>query len=136
MGRHNIRCKTNDLSKIMKDIETGLHSLHGQARETAMDTSNDVTANDDDRAAAAEPFARVLVVVNGSPADQAGIKQGDLVARFGSVTKVNFTNPKNISDVAESSRNRSVEVVVTRAGVTKRLKLTPCTWAGAGLIGF
>ena len=117
----------------MKDIETGLHSLHSQARETAMDTSNVIT---DDKAEAAEPFARVLVVVNGSPADQAGVKQGDLVARFGSVTKDNFTNLKNVSDVAESSRNRSVEVVVIRAGVTKSLKLTPCTWTGAGLIGF
>ena len=63
----------------MKDIETGLHSLHSQARETAMDTSNDIT--DEKDKAAAEPFARVLVVVNGSPADQAGVKQGDLVAK-------------------------------------------------------
>ena len=37
------------------------------------------------------PFARVLVVVEGGPAEGAGVKQGDLVARFGSVTKENFT---------------------------------------------
>ena len=105
----------------MQDIETGLHSLHSQARETSMDT--DTRAGADDANAGAEPFARVLVVVNGSPADNAGIRvsinqsqsgvcnidqsqQGDLLAKFGSVTKDNFKQLKNISDVAESSRNR------------------------------
>ena len=43
---------------------------------------------------------------------------------------------KNISDLADSSRNRNVEVLVTRGGEHKRLKLVPCTWTGAGLIGF
>ena len=37
------------------------------------------------------PFARVLVVVEGGPAEGAGIRQGDLVAKFGTVTKENFT---------------------------------------------
>ena len=71
-----------------------------------------------------------MVVVAGSPADKAGIRQGDLIIKFGTVTKVgirgdccdvdifiqdNFHNLKNISDLAESSRNRAVEVTVTRA---------------------
>ena len=119
----------------MKDIETGLHSLHSQARETtAMDCSND--NSDNVTSEAAEPFAKVLVVVSGSPADKAGIKQGDLISRFGSVDKKNFSQLKNISDVAESSRNRVVEVLVVRGGDEKKLKLTPSTWSGAGLIGF
>ena len=119
----------------MKDIETGLHSLHSQARETtAMDCSND--NSDNVTSETAEPFAKVLVVVSGSPADKAGIKQGDLMSRFGSVDKKNFSQLKNISDVAESSRNRVVEVLVVRGGDQKKLKLTPSTWSGAGLIGF
>ena len=48
----------------------------------------------------------------------------------------NFTNLKNISDLAESSRNRAVEVVVTRDRRVSRLRLVPAAWAGAGLIGF
>ena len=58
------------------------------------------------------------------------------MTKFGSVTKDNFNNLKNISDVAESSRNRNVEVVVIRNGDNKRLRLTPSPWSGAGLIGF
>ena len=101
------------------------------------------------------PFARVMVVVTGSPADKAGIRQGDLVIKFGTVSKVksrmllmhcviylrnhfqdNFTNLKNISDLAESSRNRAVEVIVSRDRRVSRLRLVPATWTGAGLIGF
>ena len=94
-----------------------------------------------------------MVVVAGSPADSAGLKQGDSMTKFGSVTKVgrsihlysritisdvqdNFTGLKNISDVAESSRGRGVEVEVVRAGRVTRLRLVPRPWAGAGIIGF
>ena len=112
-ARHNIRCKvkittksylvlesmmtlqTNDLSKLMKQIEMGLQNLHSQARETAMETGNDIsrgTSEDPVRS----PFARVMVVVSGSPADTAGIKQGDLVTKFGTITKVQLTNMANI----------------------------------------
>ena len=42
-----------------------------------------------------------ILVVLVLPAYPAGLKQGDLVAKFGSVVKANFKNLKNISDVAE-----------------------------------
>merc|ERR1719430_371920 len=36
-ARSNIRSKGNDLISIVARIETGLHSLHAQARETCQD---------------------------------------------------------------------------------------------------
>ena len=75
----------NDLSDLLKRIEQGLHSLHSQARETAMDSESEAARTAEEAGA---PFARVMVVVNGSPADKAGIKQGDLVIKFGTVSKV------------------------------------------------
>ena len=129
-ARHDIRCKENDLKSLMKEIEAGLHSLHSQAKETVMEVEKSKTET------AVLPFARVMVVVNGSPADTAGVKQGDLVCRFGSVTKDNFKQLKNISDVAEASRGRNVDVIVLRDNTTVRLRLQPGPWHGAGLIGF
>ena len=129
-ARHDIRCKENDLKSLMKEIETGLHSLHSQAKETVMEVEKSKTET------AILPFARVMVVVNGSPADRAGMKQGDLVCRFGSVTKDNFKQLKNVSDVAEASRGRNVDVIVLRDNSTVRLRLQPGPWHGAGLIGF
>ena len=70
------------------------------------------------------------------------IKKGfDIVLRFKLIMMIinfqdNFTNLKNISDLAESSRNRAVEVVVARDRRVSRLRLVPATWDGAGLIGF
>merc|ERR1719154_572990 len=71
-ARSNIRCKGNDLSDLLKRIEQGLHSLHSQARKTAMDSESEAARTAEEAEA---PFARVMVVVNGSPADKAGIKQ-------------------------------------------------------------
>merc|ERR1719357_132108 len=34
-ARHGIRTKSNDLKAVMSRIESGLHNLHSQARESA-----------------------------------------------------------------------------------------------------
>jgi 26S proteasome non-ATPase regulatory subunit 9 len=46
-----------------------------------------------------EPFAKVNTVVSGSPADQAGLKAGDVIRSFGSV---NWLNHERLTKVAET----------------------------------
>merc|ERR1719318_761816 len=66
-ARSNIRSKGNDLISLVAKIETGLHSLHAQARQTCeegrvMSSKQDLPC---------DPLARVLVVLEGSPAEAA-----------------------------------------------------------------
>jgi len=131
-ARSQIRTKGTDLKELMKRIEAGLHNLHAQAREAG---GGQVPRPPP--ATPLPPFARILVVVPGGPADTAGLKQGDLVAKFGSVAKTNFKNLKNISDVAEACKDSRMEVVVVRGDGVVRCRLTPTTgWGGQGLLGF
>lgn len=133
-ARHGIRTKGNDLKALMGRIEQGLYSLHAQARESA---PGGVVLSSPKPTPTVAPFARVLVVVEGGPAEGAGIRQGDLVAKFGTVTKENFTGLKNISDVAAASKDRAVEMTVIRGQGSLRLRLTPNDgWGGQGLLGF
>jgi len=130
-ARHNIRCKNNDLKKIVGKIETGLHNIHAQVREGAgVEEGQSITKE------VPPALARVVVVCGGSPADEAGIKQGDLIARFGSVNSSNFTSLKSISEVVEHSENRTLPVTLIRYDRSVRVNLTPKTWSGQGLLGF
>ena len=132
-ARHDIRSKGNDLKALVSKIEAGLHSLHSQAREAAGGEIPRASAP----SSPLHPFARVLVVVPGGPAEAAGVKQGDLMCKFGSVVRSNFNTLKNISDVADASKGRPVECVVNRKESTVRLRLTPNSgWGGQGLLGF
>ena len=53
-ARHDIRCKQNDLKSLMKKIESGLYSLHSQAKETVMEVERTKTETP------SIPFARVI----------------------------------------------------------------------------
>ena len=51
---------------------------------------------------------------SGSPAEDAGIKQEDLVTQFGSVDSSNFSSLKSISDVVEHSKDKTLAVWLLR----------------------
>jgi 26S proteasome non-ATPase regulatory subunit 9 len=133
-ARHNIRTKSNDLKDLLKKIEAGLHNLHAQARE-GVGLEQDIASLSTGRENPT-PFARVLVVCSDSPAETAGIKAGDLITGFGSVNSGNFTSLKSISEVVEHSKEQALTVTLIRDEAVHRLRLTPQTWSGQGLLGF
>ena len=99
-ARHDINRLQNDHKQIMKDIEEGLESLHSQAREGVGGVENLIEMAKPGRSnEVLEPFAKVLVVCDGSPAKDAGIVEGDLIAKFGSVDADNFRSLQCISKV-------------------------------------
>ncbi|KAL8967700.1 MAG: hypothetical protein Q9183_002796 [Haloplaca sp. 2 TL-2023] len=103
----------NDYKGLMSKIEDGLHSHHAQARAIATASSYSESAqgtgagNSQLGASAIEaPFAKVNSVVSDSPAEQAGLKTGDKILKFGNV---DWVNHEKLSKIAETvQRNEGV----------------------------
>lgn len=94
----------------MSRIEKGLHEHHARLAEQAQSGSteaNQTQAGQSAPPAALEaPFAKVNSVVAGSPADQAGLKVGDSITKFG---WVDWTNHERMGRLAEAvSQNEGV----------------------------
>jgi len=114
-----IRLK-NDHKAVMSRLEVAVleRFAAGKAAEgSATSSAPAVQASMDSTASAASasssstiepPFARVNTVVPGSPAEQAGLKVGDKVTRFGTA---NWTNHERLSKVAQVvQQNENVSI--------------------------
>ncbi|OAQ72753.1 pdz/dhr/glgf [Pochonia chlamydosporia 170] len=141
-----IRLK-NDYKDLMKHIEKHLHEHFASLDEGA---ENVVPAAgsavppvlpDSQADALDEPFARVNTVAAGSPADRAGLKEGDEIRNFGYVNKSNHDNLKRVGECVQGNEGQNVFIKVSRAsGVAQRqelrLTLTPTrNWGGRGMLG-
>lgn len=103
-----IRLK-NDYKDLMSRIEVGLHEHHARLAEQAQNGTTVTTQGNapiENPAALEAPFAKVNSVVEGSPADMAGLRVGDTITKFG---WVDWTNHERLSRVAEAvSQNEGV----------------------------
>ncbi|KAI9682191.1 MAG: putative 26S proteasome regulatory subunit [Caeruleum heppii] len=109
----------NDYKALMSRIELALHAHHaalqqGQPQDTLPTSSASLVPpnSTSDRPTETSdtiietPFAKVNTVAPGSPADDAGLKAGDRIRRFG---HVNWMNHEKLSKVAETvQRNEGV----------------------------
>ncbi|ALC45269.1 CG9588 [Drosophila busckii] len=86
------------------------------------------------------PLTRVIVIVNlvspNSPAEEAGLRVGDKIMRFGSINGNNFQNNlAQIGEVVRHMQNQNVQLKVKRQEQLIDLILVPKTWTGRGLLG-
>mmetsp|Transcript_752 Transcript_752/g.1293 ORF Transcript_752/g.1293 Transcript_752/m.1293 type:complete len:291 (+) Transcript_752:91-963(+) len=91
------------------------------------------------------PFAKVGVVMSGSPAQEAGLKNDDLIIKFGTVDYSNNRNLQALPDIVRNAHSDGHYIVVVVSRVipnemhqsTKliQLKLRPKEWSRKGLIG-
>lgn len=105
----------------MKHLEKGLHA-HFEALQQVQQSSSSTTTPDAPNAPSQlrngvgglqngtvsngvieTPFARVNSVAPGSPADQAGLKAGDVVRSFGSVNWVNHERLTKVGEVVQQN---------------------------------
>eukprot|EP01083_Nonionella_stella_P276415 939228_1 len=82
-----------------------------------------------------EPFFRVESIVANSPANIDGLKTGDLILKFGTITSQNFST-EGIQSVLMNSINRPISLVVRRnpEGMIT-FDVTPRQWEGRGHLG-
>lgn len=82
----------NDYKVLMGEIENGLHAHHAKLRASGAAAPIPLRGALNQRSrlnAVDEPFATVNSVVAGSPASEAGLRAGDLIAHFGSADGMN-----------------------------------------------
>ncbi|KAL8628287.1 hypothetical protein Q9189_006014 [Teloschistes chrysophthalmus] len=130
----------NDYKALMSKIEDGLHSHHAQARSLAavpspLASQNRPTAaadSDQPRSSSLEaPFAKVNSVVAGSPAEEAGMKAGDKIRKFGNVDWINHEKLSKVAETVQRNEGRSVIVKIQRSSSPSalseelQLQLTP-----------
>ncbi|KAM3425394.1 26S proteasome non-ATPase regulatory subunit 9 [Cercospora zeina] len=136
-----IRLK-NDHKAVMKSLEEAVHEQFA-ARKTPEEIPTQASASTTAAAAPVvePPFARVNAVVASSPAEQAGMKAGDKVTKFGWVTWTNHERLTKVAQVVQQNENRTILVKVLREGEraisqVHDLQLTPRRdWGGRGLLG-
>jgi len=131
-ARHQISCLQNDHKSLMKEIEEGLHEIHASARTQL---AHEETQPSQTTIPPAEGFLLVEQVDSASPAADAGMKVGDKITQFGSVTKKNFESLIDIAQVARHSIDKTITVSLLREDREQRLSLTPRNWSGQGLLG-
>ncbi|CAG9833390.1 unnamed protein product [Diabrotica balteata] len=135
-ARHRIICLQNDHKSLMKQIENG---LHGYYSATSLDSNlNNAVAMETDPSNAVvhtEPFAKVTIVSDNSPAYFAGIDVGDLIVEFGSINKTNFKVITDIGTLVQHTEGNLLNVKVKRGDRFFTLQLIPKKWIGRGLLG-
>ncbi|XP_073255532.1 26S proteasome non-ATPase regulatory subunit 9-like [Porites lutea] len=136
VARNRIICLQNDHKALMKEIEQGIHEIHVKAREQKEKEKEDQDEKSmDDVTLRLKAFLRVDSVAEGSPSSQAGLKTGDQILRFGSITSENSQGLHDIASVVQHSKGSPLSVIVEREGKRHTLSLTPNTWNGRGLLG-
>ena len=103
----------------------------GSIRETAAEVGMQVSGE------GLKPFARVDAVAERSPADSAGLKEEDLILKFGSIDHTNHNHLRAIGALVPevAAMKREIQLVVHRRNETKFIVLAPQPWQGRGLIG-
>ncbi|TKA69449.1 hypothetical protein B0A55_07112 [Friedmanniomyces simplex] len=136
---------------IMSKLEIAVQEqfASGKALEVAHSARSQATTNGSgvdmgaSRASAIEPpFAKVNTIVPNSPAEEAGLRAGDKVTRFGGANWTNHERLSKVAQVVQQNENRLIIVKVLRetepatGSATLELQLTPRRdWGGRGLLG-
>ncbi|KIX07290.1 uncharacterized protein Z518_01943 [Rhinocladiella mackenziei CBS 650.93] len=138
----------NDWKDLMDRIEKGLHEHHA-AYQASDEYKNSLSQPKSEPTPVVSqpppsvpdtPFAKVNSVEPGSPANEAGLKAGDLIRRFGDAIWSNHERLRKVGEIVSQSLGRPILVKVSRGNGPRAqeldLRLTPRqNWGGRGTLG-
>jgi 26S proteasome regulatory subunit N4 len=139
----------NDWKSLMDKIEKGLHEHHAKYRASdeyknslnqTRPQPQPAESSPQTPAVPETPFAKVNSVEPNSPANEAGLKSGDLIRRFGTAIWSNHERLRNVGEVVRQNLGRPIVVRVSRGTGPQaqelELRLTPRqNWGGRGTLG-
>ncbi|UJR28601.1 hypothetical protein I4U23_009834 [Adineta vaga] len=137
-ARQRIICLQNDHKALMKQIEAGLIQIHENSSNNSSNTTDSTaTISSQTTLLNKEPFLRVDIVSNESPAQIAGLQVGDLICRIGTIRKDNFRTMQDVASLVNNSENRTITLLIQRSNTKEQqtVSLTPKKWSGNGLLG-
>lgn len=130
----------NDYKELMAIIEKRLHEHFASMQESDDEAPQDIP-QDSVPERLQEPFAKVNSVVDGSPAERAGLRAGDEIRNFGYVNQSNHDNLRRVGECVQGSEGQNIMVKISRrSGSSNReelqLTLVPRrNWGGRGMLG-
>lgn len=159
-ARNKLACKQNDLKQLMERIEKDMSQYFTQHKQQNANKkeqktdetepiaipvpSEDPKENTSDKASniTKEPFAIINMVMPNSPAEEAGLKEGDGIVYFDNILfKGVSVNPlQAIAKIANEKVNKSIPIDIVRKNdinmiEIKHLILIPHQWSGNGILG-
>jgi 26S proteasome non-ATPase regulatory subunit 9 len=162
-ARHDLICTQNDLNNLMEKIEKKMMAYfeelnNNKIEEEVKEDNKNSNSNAKDEATAGaasedqnnnkiqesikEPFAKIVSVENGSPADEAGLKAEDAIINFNGILYKGVShNPlMTVQEIVKSKIGEEIPISVVRKNsdnilIMVNLKIVPHTWKGRGVLG-
>lgn len=130
--RNRYAVLVTDTKQILKEIEAGLHELHAETKPAVQSRTATAAATDGEEERA---FLRANSVAFDSPAYSAGLREGDVIYRFGKLRWADFQHVQLAGVAAEVVEARPIRIFFRRMGAKKTCTLLPQRWEGKGLLG-
>ncbi|KHN85806.1 putative 26S proteasome non-ATPase regulatory subunit 9 [Toxocara canis] len=105
-ARQAVICARNDRQKLNDRIEALMHELHAIAKQERPSSKSDSEGDESEQPVhrtSNHPFARVDKVSSMSPAQQAGLKDGDQILQFGSLHAATFNDMSQFTRIVQNS---------------------------------
>ena len=148
--RNRLAIINTDHKRLMKEIESLLGKLHSNIPPLVSSSSSSSSSGNGSRdemssastssftTQALRPFAIIDEILEGSPAQLATLKDGDLLYEFGSVKyRIGIDAIQHLPDIVRPNLNKPIKLQISRPPSTEifEVEITPKSWGGRGVLG-